>query len=187
MCDPPSPIVRHLKIPSVNTLLDSLTLLMCSFCSSAMMKCIFRWSKLKLLVTKIHMRPGHFSWNVNLGEVPSKNYIVDVVVPLREIQRDMEASRCSRQGWKVMKINITLVWTGLCSLWGTFVFLLRVPSANASLPLSISSCFILTPQWNCDNLHYVRGLVSRTAVLSSAVAFNHPSLWFIVSCWSWNI
>ncbi len=85
-------------------------------------------------------------------------YFVKRIVKQRDEQREMEANRCCRKGPEVMKINIPLVWTSLCcSLCGTLVHFLRVSSANVSLFLYFSSCFILMPQWDCDNLHYVWG------------------------------
>lgn len=102
-----------------------------------------------------------------------KLYFVKRIVEQRDKQREMEADGCSRKGSEVMKINIPLVWTSLCcSPCGTLVHFLRVSSANVSLLLYFSSCFILMPQWDCD-ITYV-GPLSHTAVLSSAIAFNQP-------------
>lgn len=81
------------------------------------------------------------------------------------------------EGSDVMKINIPVVWTCLCSLSGTLVHFLGVSSVTVSLLLHFPSCFILMPRRNCDHLHYVRG--PSCSLLGHRLQ-SEPLLWFIL-------
>lgn len=95
---------------------------------------------------------ANWSWNVN----PTKQQ-TQTLLCKEDSWTEGRAKSCSRERSKVMKINSPLVWTRLCcSLCGTSAHFLRVSSANASLLLYFSSCFISMPQRDCD-LHYVWG------------------------------
>lgn len=99
------------------------------------------------------------------GKVPSTNFISQRAL----LKRNKQNGWC-RKRWKVRKINIPLVWNSLCcSLCKALAYFLRVSSANVSLLLCLPFSFVLMPQWN--RLH-MRGRYLRTAVLSSATAFN---------------
>lgn len=126
------------------------------------------------------------SWDQTLALIQTQPLCV---AEWSDRQGEMEASRCSRKGSKVMKINRAVVWMSFCcSLCGTPAQFLRVSSANVSLLLEVSSCFILMPQWNCDDLHYVRGSRCLAQLFSPQ---RYPSIspslsWFIASCCPWD-